>query len=58
MALRLKTFWWSFGMSVVGFVIAIISLIVALANGEVPHTVAVIAPDRAESARFRIRHHL
>jgi hypothetical protein len=37
MALRLKTFWWSFGMSAVGFVIAIISLVVALACGEVPH---------------------
>jgi hypothetical protein len=37
MALRLKTFWWSFGMSAVGFVIAIISLVVALCTGEVPH---------------------
>jgi hypothetical protein len=37
MALRLKTFWWSFAMSVAGFLIAIISLIVALAFGEIPH---------------------
>lgn len=37
MALRLKTFWWSFGMSAAGFVIAIISLVVALCFGEVPH---------------------
>jgi len=36
MALRLKTFWWSFGMSVAGFLIAI-SLVVALCMGEVPH---------------------
>src|SRR5688572_17992305 len=37
MALRLKTFWWSFGMSAAGFLIAIISLVVALCFGEVPH---------------------
>lgn len=37
MALRLKTFWWSFGMSVAGFVIAIVSLIVALCTGDLPH---------------------
>lgn len=37
MALRLKTFWWSFGMSVAGFLIAIVSLIVALCFGDVPH---------------------
>lgn len=37
MALRLKTFWWSFGMSVIGFLIAVTSLIVALACGEMPH---------------------
>ena len=37
MALRLKTFWWSFGMSAAGFLIAVISLVVALACGEVPH---------------------
>jgi hypothetical protein len=37
MALRLKTFWWSFGMSAAGFVIAIISLVVALCFGEMPH---------------------
>ncbi|WP_020470612.1 hypothetical protein [Zavarzinella formosa] len=36
MALRLKTFWWSFGMSATGFVIAIVSLIVSLACGEIP----------------------
>lgn len=37
MALRLKTFWWSFGMSAAGFLISIISLAVALCMGEVPH---------------------
>jgi len=37
MALRLKTFWWSFGMSAAGFLLAIISLVVALACGESPH---------------------
>lgn len=37
MALRLKTFWWSFGMSAAGFLIAIISLVVALCLGK-PHT--------------------
>lgn len=37
MALRLKTFWWSFGMSAVGFVVAIVSLIVALCAGDSPH---------------------
>ena len=37
MALRLKTFWWSFGMSAAGFLIAIISLVVALCFGDVPH---------------------
>lgn len=36
-ALRLKTFWWSFGMSVAGFLIAVVSLVVALACGEIPH---------------------
>ena len=37
MALRLKTFWWSFGMSAAGFLISIISLIVARCIGEFPH---------------------
>jgi len=37
MALRLKTFWWSFGMSVVSFTLSVVSLIVALAFGEFPH---------------------
>lgn len=37
MALRLKTFWWTFGMSVAGFVLSIVSLIVALTFGEFPH---------------------
>lgn len=37
MALRLKTFWWSCGMSAIGFVMAVISLVVALCLGEVPH---------------------
>jgi len=37
MALRLKTFWWSFGMSAAGFLISIISLVVALCIGEFPH---------------------
>jgi len=36
MALRLKTFWWSFGMSAAGFLISIVSLIVALCVGEFP----------------------
>lgn len=36
MALRLKTFWWTFGMSAAGFLIAIISLVVSLCFGEVP----------------------
>ncbi len=39
MALRLKTFWWSFGMSVAGFVIAILSLFVALFYGGAPHMI-------------------
>jgi hypothetical protein len=33
MRLRLNTFWWSFGISIAGFVISIISLIVALSLG-------------------------
>ena len=33
MRLRLNTFWWSFGISVAGFVISIISLIVAFSLG-------------------------
>jgi hypothetical protein len=37
MALRLKTFWWSFGLSAAGFLIAIVSLVVALCFGEFPH---------------------
>jgi hypothetical protein len=37
MALRLKTFWWSFGMSVAGFLLAIVSLAVALCVGDLPH---------------------
>ncbi len=36
MALRLKTFWWSFGMSAAGFVIAVVSLVVALCFGDIP----------------------
>ena len=36
MALRLKTFWWSFGMSAAGFVIAIVSLVVSLCGGQAP----------------------
>lgn len=34
MSLRLKTFWWSFGMSVVGFVLSVVSLAVALSTGD------------------------
>jgi len=34
MRLRLNTFWWSFGMSLAGFVISIISLCVALLYGD------------------------
>lgn len=37
MALRLKTFWWTFGMSAAGFILSIISLVVALWFGTVPH---------------------
>jgi hypothetical protein len=37
LALRLKTFWWSFGMSAAGFVIAVVSLIVALCTGDFLH---------------------
>lgn len=37
MALRLKTFRWTFGMSAAGFLVAVLSLAVALAWGEVPH---------------------
>jgi hypothetical protein len=37
MALRLKTFWWSFGISAAGFLIAIASLVVALCFGDFPH---------------------
>lgn len=33
MRLRLDTFWWSFGMSVAGFVLSIVSLAVALTFG-------------------------
>jgi hypothetical protein len=33
MRLRLGTFWWSFGLSIVGFVISVVSLIVALTFG-------------------------
>ncbi len=36
MALRLKTFWWTFWLSIAGFAISIISLIVALVFGEFP----------------------
>ncbi len=32
--LRLSTFWWSFGLSVAGFVISIVSLVVALTIGD------------------------
>lgn len=34
MRLRLNTFWWSFGLSLAGFAISIISLTVALMYGE------------------------
>jgi hypothetical protein len=37
MALRLKTFWWTFGLSVAGFVISIVSLFVALLFGDFPN---------------------
>jgi hypothetical protein len=37
MALRLKTFWWSFGISAAGFLIAVVSLVVALCFGHFPH---------------------
>jgi hypothetical protein len=33
MRLRLNTFWWSFGISIAGFIISIISLIVAFSLG-------------------------
>jgi hypothetical protein len=33
MKLRLNTFWWSFGLSIASFVIAIISIFVAMAYG-------------------------
>lgn len=33
MRLRLNTFWWSFGISVAGFIISIVSLIVAFSLG-------------------------
>lgn len=33
MSLRLKTFWWTFGLSVAGFLLSIISLAVALTYG-------------------------
>lgn len=34
MRLRLNAFWWSFGLSVAGFLISIVSLAVALTLGE------------------------
>lgn len=34
MALRLKTFWWSFGFSVAGFIMSIISVIIAISYGD------------------------
>jgi hypothetical protein len=37
MALRLKTFWRSFGMSAAGFLIAIATQIVVVAYGALPH---------------------
>jgi hypothetical protein len=37
MALRLKTFRWTFGLSVAGFLISIVSLAVALLFGDFPH---------------------
>jgi hypothetical protein len=37
MALRLKTFWWTFGLSVAGFVLSIVSLVIALLFGDFPH---------------------
>lgn len=37
MALRLKTFWWTFWLSVAGFAISIVSLGVALLFGDFPH---------------------
>ena len=37
MALRLKTFWWSFTISAAGFFIAVVSLVVALCFGDFPH---------------------
>jgi len=36
MALRLKTFWWTFGLSVAGFAISILSLVIALWFGDIP----------------------
>lgn len=39
MALRLKTFWWTFGLSVAGFGMSILSLIVALVFGDFLHRV-------------------
>jgi len=36
MALRLKTFWWTFGLSAAGFLIAVVSLVVALCFGDTP----------------------
>lgn len=37
MSLRLKTFWWSFWLSVAGFVISIVSLVIALVFGDFLH---------------------
>lgn len=34
MRLRLNTFWWTFGLSIAGFVFAVISLLVAVLYGE------------------------
>lgn len=34
MRLRLDTFWWSFGLSIAGFAISIVSLGVALTLGD------------------------
>jgi uncharacterized membrane protein len=33
MKLRLRTFWWTFGLSVAGFVISIVSMAVAIMYG-------------------------
>jgi hypothetical protein len=39
MALRLKTFWWTFWLSIAGFIISILSMVIALWSGDFPRRI-------------------